>query len=373
MMNPLTHTRTLQLASIVLLSNTAAIRVMATETNQPIGPIVTEELIYESAPYPACHASTIVETKDALVAAWFGGTHERHEDVGIWCARKVAGKWSEPVELANGVIAPEKRFPCWNPVLFQPADGPLLLYYKVGPTPRDWWGMLLTSEDNGQTWSDPRRLPDGMLGPIKNKPIELADGTLVLPTSDESDGWRVHFEFADSSGSISHRTKPVNDPEKIRAIQPSLLIHPNGRLQAVGRTRFSGVFDVWSEDSGQTWGEMSLLGLPNPSSGTDAVTLADGRHLLIYNHSSVKGVRSPLNVAVSADGKAWQAAAVIEDNPEAKDGFAYPAVIQTSDGLVHVTYTWKRERIKHVVIDPARLKAVPIVNGQWPTSVVIAK
>jgi alpha-L-rhamnosidase len=115
---------------------------------------------------------------------------------------------------------------------------------------------------------------------------------------------------------------------------------------------------------------MTLLDLPNPDSGTDAVTLRDGRQLLVYNHnvrggSSNKG-RSPLNVAVSAGGTNWSAVAVLENDPKAPNGFAYPAVIQTSDGLVHITYTWERKRIKHVVLDPARMESRPIVNGQWP-------
>jgi predicted neuraminidase len=111
---------------------------------------------------------------------------------------------------------------------------------------------------------------------------------------------------------------------------------------------------------------MESTGLPNPNSGTDAVTLADGRHLLVYNHNSAKGNggRSPLNVAVSDDGKSWQAALVLEDDPTRH--FSYPAVIQTSGGLVHVTYTWNRERIKHVVIDPAKLEARAMAEGKWP-------
>jgi predicted neuraminidase len=127
---------------------------------------------------------------------------------------------------------------------------------------------------------------------------------------------------------------------------------------------------VRSEDNGRTWGPMTLLSLPNPNSGTDAVTLRDGRQLLVYNHnvrtgSKNKG-RSPLNVALSSDGTNWSAAMVLEDDPDAPNGFAYPAVIQTSDGLVHVTYTWERKRIKHVVIDPAKLTLRPIVGGEWP-------
>lgn len=140
---------------------------------------VKAEFIYETAPFPECHASTIVETPVGLVAAWFGGTREKHPDVGIWLSRHIDGKWTAPVEVANGVESSEKRFPTWNPVLFQPANGPLVLFYKAGPSPDTWWGMRMTSNDHGATWSKPARLPDGILGPVRNKPVQLADGTLL--------------------------------------------------------------------------------------------------------------------------------------------------------------------------------------------------
>ncbi|WP_146584228.1 sialidase family protein [Posidoniimonas polymericola] len=334
---------------------------------QSEGPIVSEGFIYQTAPYPSCHASTLVETGDGLLAAWFGGTHERHTDVEIWTARRVDGAWDQPTMVADGVSADGVRYPTWNPVLFQPEGGPLLLFYKVGPTPQDWWGMLKTSDDNGHSWSDARRLPDGILGPIKNKPAQLVSGSLLLPTSTEDQGWRLHFEFTDPQANEFTRTDPIPAVDGLRAIQPSVLQHRDGRLQAIGRTRRSGVFQTWSSDQGKTWSEVSPLGLPNPSSGTDALTMADGRHVLVYNHSS-EG-RSPLNVALSDDGVHWQGALVLEDDPTAKAGFAYPAVIQTSDGLVHITYTWKRERIKHVVLDPSRLDAEPMVDNQWPAAV----
>jgi predicted neuraminidase len=318
--------------------------------------LLKSEFIYETAPFPSCHASTIAETKGGLVAAWFGGTRERHPDVGIWLSRCVAGRWTEPVEVANGVQAATNRFPCWNPVLCQPRTGPLMLFYKVGPSPSAWWGMLATSEDGGQTWSKPRRLPDGILGPIKNKPVQLSNADLLCPSSSEHAGWRVHFERTSDFGQTWQATPTVNDGKEIGAIQPSILFHQNGRLQAVGRTRQGKIFQVWSEDGGTNWGKMTLTSLPNPNSGTDAVTLRDRRFLLVYNHSS-KG-RSPLNVAVSGDGEHWQAALTLEDEPGTQ--FSYPAVIQTKDGLVHITYTWKRERIKHAVVDPAKLQPRPM-------------
>ncbi len=325
--------------------------------------VVTSEFIFEQAAFPSCHASTIVEAKDGFVAAWFGGKREKDPSVGIWLSRRNNGNWTEPVEVANGVQADGKREPCWNPVLFQPKDGPLLLFYKVGPNPSKWWGELRTSTDAGRTWSTARRLPDGILGPVKNKPVQQPNGDILCGTSTEHDGWRVHFERTSDNGQTWQATPPLNAKDEFRAIQPSILTHKDGKLQAIGRTRNGKLFEIWSDDAGKTWGKMSLTALPNPNSGTDAVTLADGRHLLVYNHVA-NGNRSPLNVAVSDDGKTWKAALVLENQP---GEYSYPAVIQSRDGSVHVTYTWKRQRIKHVVIDPEKLVLRDMPNGQWPT------
>src|SRR6185295_371976 len=246
---------------------------------------------------------------------------------------------------------------------------PLMLFYKVGPNPREWWGMLMMSKDGGKTWSAPERLPQGILGPIKNKPVQLGrNGALLCPTSTEDGGWRVYFERTDDLGKTWRRIGPVR-AEGIGAIQPAILRHADNRLQAIGRTQQERVFSVESADGGNAWGAMSLLDLPNPNSGVDAVTLADGRHLLVYNHAiHTRGRwdagREVLNVAVSTDGKAWQSALVLER--EVGQEFSYPAVIQTADGLVHITYTWRRKRIRHGVVDPAKLQARPIVDGVWP-------
>jgi predicted neuraminidase len=334
--------------------------------------VLKKEFIYETAPFPSCHASTIVETPAGLVTAWFGGTDEKDPDVGIWVSHLADGRWSPPAEVANGIqyLKPDgtaHRHPTWNPVLFQPKSGPLQLYYKCGPNPDAWWGMMTTSTDHGRTWATPHRLPEGIDGPVKNKPVQLPGGDILCPSSTENDGWRVHFERTSDLGKTWTRTGPVNDGETISAIQPSILLTGGHGLLALGRTRQSKLFQVTSTDMGRTWGPLTLTNLPNPSSGTDALTLRDGRHLLIYNHT-VRGItnaRSPLHLSVSKDAITWQAALILEHEP-AKE-FSYPAIIQTADGMVHATWTWKRQRIRHAVIDPAKLQPRDLQpDGSWP-------
>lgn len=318
-------------------------------------PIVLEEFIAAQPPTPQSHASTLVETGDGtLLAAWFGGEHEGAADVGIWLARRSAEGWQTPRRVADG-----RPQPAWNPVLFQPAQGPLQLYYKAGPNPRQWWGMLTVSTDDGAHWSTPRRLPGGILGPIKNKPLQLPDGRILAPSSseDQADGWRAHIETSDDNGLHWRRGEALNDPARIGAIQPSLLRYGDGRLQALGRSKQNRVFSVFSSDDGATWEPMTLLDIENPNSGTDAVMLGDGRALLVYNPALTgkdwwEG-RGVLAVALSDDGLRWRRVLTLEDSP--RDEFSYPAVIQTRDGRVHVSYTWKRQRIKHVVLDPRLL------------------
>jgi predicted neuraminidase len=311
--------------------------------------LVSSEFIFENAPFPSAHASTIVETKSGLIAAWFGGTDEGRPDVGIWLSRNGGKGWTAPVEVARWDDG-GKRLPCWNPVLFQPKGGPLWLFYKAGPTPEKWWGMLISSQDDGKTWSTPKRLADGFLGPVKNKPIALKDGSIVAPTSFEDRGWRVHFERTADLGKTWQTVGPVDDDKKWEAIQPTLLLHPNGHIQALSRSQQGKVVECWSPDGGKTWSKLIATSLPNPDSGIDAVTLSDGRHLLVFNPTTKH--RSPLTVALSSDGQLWKTALVLEDQP---GEYSYPAVIQSADGLVHITYTWHRKKIRHVIVDPNKL------------------
>lgn len=320
--------------------------------------------IYDRAPFPSAHASTIVETSDGLVASWFGGTAEKNPDVGIWVSRHTGGAWSAPVEVANGVQPGGGRHPTWNPVLFEPDAGTLLLFYKVGPSPRDWWGMVMASADRGRTWSRPARLPDGILGPIRAKPVALADGSVLCGSSTEHDGWIVHMErftrpsvpgtgtaaaeawvrWLSSAGAWT-RSGPLNDRKAFGAIQPTILLHGPARIQILNRSTQRVVTENWSEDGGATWGPMRATSLPNPSAGVDAVRLPGGRFVLVYNPSARD--RHTLSLAVSPDGRAWTRALDLDQGP---GEYSYPAMIVGRDGRIHVTYTWRREKIRHAVV-----------------------
>ena len=72
---------------------------------------VATEFVFETAPFASAHASTIVDTKDGLVTAWFGGTREGAADVGIWLSRRVQGAWTPPIEVATGVQPDGTRHP----------------------------------------------------------------------------------------------------------------------------------------------------------------------------------------------------------------------------------------------------------------------
>ena len=376
--------------------------------------ILSDEFLYENASFPECHGATIVELKNGdLVASFFGGTKERNPDCCIWVCRKPKGskEWTAPKLAADGVFSLKdsqavlagidstctpvkdakgtliaRRKACWNPVLFQIPGGDLILFYKIGLKVSDWTGWLVRSRDGGKTWSKREALPKGFLGPIKNKP-EYINGRIICPSSTEgSNGWRVHFEISDDKGKTWKMVGPldaelsvptqnrkkggvnVDDQEggeaikgegtkPIYAIQPSILKHKDGRLQILCRTRNAQVATAWSSDNGDTWSKVTLLDVPNNNSGTDAVTMKDGRHILIYNNFSTlpgtpKGPRTPLCVAVSEDGINWQPVLTLEDSPISQ--YSYPSIIQGKDGKLHAIYTWRRQRIKYAEIDPTK-------------------
>jgi predicted neuraminidase len=302
-----------------------------------------------------------------LLVTFFGGSKEGASNVEAWVARKPpGGTWSAPI---NATDDDETLF---NPVLFQPrGSGDIMLFYK-SPGIDD--GNVATSSDGGLTWGNHKRLPDGLVGPIVNKPVQLDDGTIISGSSTQGGGKRIHVERSTDNGQTW--TKIPISGSGHGVIQPTILVHSQTKLQLLMRTNDSSdnakMPTCWSDDAGLTWTSIEDGPLPNNNSAVDAVTLDDGRHLLVYNHSTRNGEgtgrkgRGILTVSVSNDGINWEAALVLDYRDHGDEQYSYPAVIQTRDGLVHVAYTWHRKRIKHVWFDPDALVTYPIVDGKWP-------
>jgi predicted neuraminidase len=319
--------------------------------------ISSSELIIAGSPVKEYHASSIVElTAGKLLVAFFGGSQEGVSDVDIWVAQFSDGKWLLPHVVATGKAGDTVRYPCWNPVLFRNKFGELSLYYKVGPNPASWWGMVITSADNGATWTKPVRLVEPVLGPIKNKPVQLAGGTIISPSSTEKDGnWKVHIERSTDNGK-SWEVIPVDAATPFKVIQPTVLIYPENNLQILCRSDQDSIVESWSRDNGKTWSKLEKTNLLNPNSGIDGVTLKSGSQLLVYNPTK-RGKewfnnRGRLSVAQSSDGIHWQDIVMLEDSSDKE--FSYPAIIQAADGTVHISYTYNRTNIRHVVLTATR-------------------
>ncbi|RZL49604.1 MAG: sialidase [Pedobacter sp.] len=318
---------------------------------QPKVKVIEAEFIFEDAPFKACHASSLVELSNKnIMAAWFGGSNEGNKDVCIWSATKTGKSWTKPQKIADGIQPDGTQLPCWNPVLFKTKAGLLMLHYKVGLNPRAWWAEMKTSSDNGLTWSNAKKLPEGFLGPIKNKPFQLKNGDILYPSSTESldeKVWKIHLEKSDSKG--NNFRKIEIDCGDFGVIQPSILSYGNGKLQLLCRSRQNVVVSTWSTDNGETWSKLAALNLANPNSGTDAISLKNGRHLLVYNPLNAgqnwwEG-RSVLKLAISKNGFDWKDIYTFENHE--KGEYSYPAIIQSKDGLIHISYTAERKKIKY--------------------------
>ena len=328
---------------------------------------VTREFVFgDDRPFASCHASTLVPLENGgMAVAWFGGSYESHGDVAIWLGLKNSSEssdWESPLKVAD-----EDNLPHWNPVLSRAPDGALHLFYKVGPNARDWRTRIKLSRDEGRSWSNHRDLPmlDGFTaGPVKDKPIVLSDGTWLAPTSKETEtGWDAAATISKDKGDTWSLGGPVPiDHTTVNGkgiIQPTLWESVAGTVHMLLRSTDGRIYRSDSTDNGKTWCMAYPTSLPNNNSGIDLDRLSDGCLALCYNPVDLSwGKRTPLVLSFSTDnGETWGDDIILEDEDPPVDEkhikldrgnrpneFSYPAVFAVGN-RIHVTYTWKRQRI----------------------------
>lgn len=327
--------------------------------------VICREFVFgDQRPFASCHASTLLLLPNGeILVAWFGGSQEGAGDVAIWISRHTSGgQWEPPVKVAD-----REGVPHWNPVLFQGQDEIIFLFYKVGHQIRDWQTLVTVSKDNGHTWADPRLLVEGDIGgrgPVKNKPVTLANGTWLAPASVENDHWDAFVDISMDQGRTwsssekvplrrcSDRGSPGEVPELIRAegfvrgkgvIQPTLWESKPETAHMFLRSTEGCIFRSDSHDGGRTWCTAYPSGLPNNNSGIDLVRLGSGRLVLAYNPVDINwGPRTPLVLSLSSDnGLTWKEEMTLEDGA---GEYSYPAIVAQGE-TVYLTYTWKREAI----------------------------
>lgn len=327
--------------------------------------ILANENIFPLGDY-SCHASHFVLLPDgAIFAVWFQGSAEGNDDVCIWGARRENGTWSEEVRLTA-----DDGQPHWNPVLHRLPDGRVRLFYKAGKPIAAWHTEYMDSFDGCRTFSAPRELVPGDVsggrGPVRNKIIELSDGSLLAPGSTEGGGWRCFTDRSEDGGRTWTRSadfalsdgdlRPDVPPDEHQRgiIQPTLWEHPDepGHVTAFVRSTEGRIFRSESRDFGRSWSVPVRTELKNNNSGIDLCTLPDGRILLACNPRSVPdgkiwGKRTPLSLFVSADG--GESFEKLTDVATGAGVFAYPAV-RYADGVIHLTYTWNRRLIMYFAI-----------------------
>lgn len=305
-----------------------------------------EHIFAEDRPFPACHAASLVERADGgFLVVWFGGSRESADDVAIWAATGRAGGWSAP-----RLVAKVEESAHWNPVLFRAGDGRVHLWLKVGPRIPTWRTYTAVSEDEGETWSEPAPLVPGDAGgrgPVKNKPIALADGAWLAGASLEN---ATHWDaFVDRSedGGQSWQPTPLIPLDRVACagkgvIQPALWESAPGQVHMLLRSTGGRICRSDSSDGGRTWRTITPTALPNNNSGLDVARLADGRLALICNPVADRA-RTPLSLLLSEDnGASWPQRMDIETEP---GEYSYPAIIPTGDGGLALAYTWRRQRI----------------------------
>lgn len=313
------------------------------ELNDEFGSVsFSSELLFESiTDVPAHHCSTIAEAPNGdLLVVWYGGSFESADDQTLFLSRRNKGDrfWSSPQVLIRNSLQPPG-----NAVVFHAGNHRLIIVWARMDASRPLrrgggWGqtrlMYRTSQDNGVTWTEDRPFLDGLLEGVRNVPIVRSDGSLLLPLGHG-------FAASHDEGKTWERLGEVSGGS-----QPTVIEREDGCILTLLR-RGPYIMESESRDGGRNWTTVRPTGLKNPDAGIAMTRLRGGSLVLVFNNSS--SARTPLSVTRSGDeGKTWETPLALESNP---GEYSYPCVIQTSDGRIHMTYTFRRYSIKHIELN----------------------
>lgn len=303
---------------------------------------------------PRCHCSSVVELPSGdLLACWYAGQDEARPDAAMVTSRRARGadSWT-PAEI----IADTPGKPEGNGILFVMPDGVLWLIYGTmqgeidGPSgPGVRWVTCdvrcMTSTDEGRTWSDIRMLREQLGMVVRTKPIVTDSGEVIFGV--ENDDGYSRFWITGDNGETWDITGPVAG---VPNLHPTIIQRSDGTLLAYLRPDDHHLIARFeSADMGRTWTEAVNTDLPNPHAAIDMVKLRDGRVVLAMNNSP--DARTPLTLALSEDeGETWPY--VRDLVHEVGKEFHYPAIIEDSDRMLHVTYTNNRVWIGHYRLSP---------------------
>lgn len=321
------------------------------------------------------HSATAAEISGGrLMAFWYGGSREGASDVALYSSvySLRQNDWSRERVVVTREFA-QKHLQrslrkLGNPVLGRDSKGRLCLYF-VSVSVGGWAGSavnLMVSEDEGETWSPPRRL---IASPffnistlVKGAPLLFSDGAVGLPVYHELLGKFGELLRLDGEGHAIGKTRLSWGQSSLQPV-----IVPRSEKEAVGFMRYAGdppnrILMVRTDDGGVHWSPPEKTALPNPNAAIASTLLSDGALLLAFNNAEEN--REDLSLALSADfGNAWRIARRLEGGsgsaPAPVPEYSYPWVVQDRAGDVHLLYTWGRSRIKHLRFNRAWLERRP--------------
>jgi predicted neuraminidase len=318
------------------------------------------------------HSVTAAEISGGgLRAFWYGGSREGASDVAIYTSIYSLRQkdWSPERVVITREFAQRylQRYvrKLGNPVVGRDRRGRLCLFF-VSVSVGGWAGSainLTVSEDEGETWSPPRRL---IASPffnistlVKGAPLLFSDGAVGLPVYHELLGKFAELLRLDAEGRVIGKTRLSWGRSSLQPV-----IVPRSNKEAVGFLRYAGdapnrILIVRTEDGGVHWSPPAKTALPNPNAAIGSVLLAGGPLLLAFNNVEVN--REDLSLAISEDfGNSWRIAHRFEGDSVSTQApvleYSYPWIAQDRAGDIHVLYTWGRSRIKYVHFNTAWLE-----------------